>query len=507
MDNKNNSVIEYIRGTIPRFIKAFRHEICKHITDSDVIKKAESIEIAVAFWTCEEELFRGVEVDKTITPFGLFENVDDIIDFTCEDDDYEKAFSELLKEKGRFKCASSRIVEGVDFSGELGKSSEIINKFNVMWVAFLKNEPKGSEKYIGIVVADLFGEYLESKKDLKCLSDFESIEDKFNRCFLGDNFDFMARYMRVLENKLGIPAIDMLTRIAHTKYENLENDAKMYFVKDVDWIEKKEKFVQIKEGSYLEKCFQNKNSISGIRKLLEICKGSSRCLIVKCNIPEKDGTEMEERYEVVGILQSDYDVNGESELALIHFKAGAWSLYCHEELLLKYKNGKYYVGDQSVNVNLEKKCEELKLNPKFARLFSKVRDSVNHGALIIVAEDAEAEVQILCNKFKRGTQIVKMQIDEDNQELLIAIASIDGAVFMDNDLNCYGFGVVLDGLARVRGEVGRGSRYNSSLNYIHNSNKKRWAIVFSEDKEKGIDIISNENKQIRMTRENIDDKI
>ncbi|MBQ2257377.1 MAG: hypothetical protein II247_01715, partial [Lachnospiraceae bacterium] len=63
------------------------------------------------------------------------------------------------------------------------------------------------------------------------------------------------------------------------------------------------------------------------------------------------------------------------------------------------------------------------------------------------------------------------------------------------------------GLARVRGEVGRGSRYNSSLNYIHNSNKKRWAIVFSEDKEKGIDIISNENKQIRMTRENIDDKI
>ncbi|MDD6216366.1 MAG: hypothetical protein PUB28_06395, partial [Roseburia sp.] len=68
-------------------------------------------------------------------------------------------------------------------------------------------------------------------------------------------------------------------------------------------------------------------------------------------------------------------------------------------------------------------------------------------------------------------------------------------------------GVILDGLAKVKGEVGRGSRYNSSLNYIHNSNKKRWAIVFSEDKEKGIDIISNENKEIRMVRKNIDNNI
>lgn len=504
-DNVSDSTLkEYIQQNASDFIKAFRNEICKHITNLDVAKIVESTKIAMALWICKEELFRGIEKDK-ITLFGFVEN-EDIVDFECEDGECKKAFLALLQKKEKYVLGYN-VVNDVGVSREALKT---IRDYNVMWVAFFENKPKESEKYIGRVVADLFGEYLESEKNLKRLSDFNRA--KFNKCFPQNSFDFMARYMRGLESELRIPAIDMITRIALMKYEKLENDAKLYFVDDELFAqikEKKGKFVEIRKESYLEKSFQDENSISGIRKLLEICKGSNRCLIAKHSYVKTDSTEMktEECYDIVGILQNDSDIEGKSKIVSIYFIDGEWSLYCGKELLLKYKNGKYYVGNQSVNVNLEKKCEELKLNPKFAELINNVRDSVSHGALIIVAEDAEDEVEILCNEFKRGTQIEKIQISKDNQDLLIGIASIDGAVFMDDKLNCYGFGIILDGLAKVKGEVGRGSRYNSSLNYIHNSNKKRWAVVFSEDKEKGIDIISNENREIRMIRKNIDNNI
>ena len=54
------------------------------------------------------------------------------------------------------------------------------------------------------------------------------------------------------------------------------------------------------------------------------------------------------------------------------------------------------------------------------------------------------------------------------------------------DAICYGFGVILDGEARIKGERARGARYNSACNYI--AGKNECAIIISEDKERGIEI-------------------
>lgn len=44
--------------------------------------------------------------------------------------------------------------------------------------------------------------------------------------------------------------------------------------------------------------------------------------------------------------------------------------------------------------------------------------------------------------------------------------SIDGAALVDFDGCCHGFGVILDGKAQVKGDMGKGARHNSAGNYI-----------------------------------------
>lgn len=74
----------------------------------------------------------------------------------------------------------------------------------------------------------------------------------------------------------------------------------------------------------------------------------------------------------------------------------------------------------------------------------------------------------------------------------------DGAVMVDYNGVCYGFGIILDGRARLRGDVGRGSRFNSALNYA--TSHRCYAVVFSEDKENGIRIIDGKKESLKLAQ-------
>ena len=75
-----------------------------------------------------------------------------------------------------------------------------------------------------------------------------------------------------------------------------------------------------------------------------------------------------------------------------------------------------------------------------------------------------------------------MRIHKKKIKFLI---KIDGAVLADQKLNCFSFGVILDGLANSAiGTPARGSRYNSSYRYWHTRNSegdKLLVIVISDD--------------------------
>ncbi|MCL1835617.1 MAG: diadenylate cyclase [Oscillospiraceae bacterium] len=106
-----------------------------------------------------------------------------------------------------------------------------------------------------------------------------------------------------------------------------------------------------------------------------------------------------------------------------------------------------------------------------------------HGALLIITDEAEAEVDRLC-RLNRGYAILPIDFkQESNRMLLTSITSIDGAFFMDTDFICYGVGLILDGIAVMQGLSSRGSRYNSAKCYIDNKDAERYvSIVISEDK-------------------------
>jgi len=104
---------------------------------------------------------------------------------------------------------------------------------------------------------------------------------------------------------------------------------------------------------------------------------------------------------------------------------------------------------------------------------------LKHGGLIVISDRAADEAMRLGNQ---GLPIESIKLQHD---LIEQFTSIDGAILMDWDCNCYAIGVILDGITNENiGDSTRGSRYNSAArycNYRNSEGDKVIAIVISED--------------------------
>ena len=83
------------------------------------------------------------------------------------------------------------------------------------------------------------------------------------------------------------------------------------------------------------------------------------------------------------------------------------------------------------------------------------------GTILVIKHDAESFIK----KYEDLCMVIDpVKLDEKNVEKL---SSIDGAIIMDENCICYGFGAVLDGLDTGFGNRGRGARYNSSERFYN----------------------------------------
>jgi hypothetical protein len=80
-------------------------------------------------------------------------------------------------------------------------------------------------------------------------------------------------------------------------------------------------------------------------------------------------------------------------------------------------------------------------------------------------------------------------------ELLERVSGIDGSILLDPTGVCHAIGVILDGHADKDCSPARGSRFNSALRYVRSNDKRRLAIVFSDDHT--VDIVPLLKPQIR----------
>ena len=221
--------------------------------------------------------------------------------------------------------------------------------------------------------------------------------------------------------------------------------------------------------------FEIKN-IKQIRKLLEMA--TDRLFLVS-----KDNS-------VIGL--GDYgDSGGDFELLLFNGHQ-RWAYYKNGKELLSYKEGKYtFIFDKNINFISYFPTKFIsKENYEYLNNLLYAMKQLKYGILMIISDEAQAEVERLC-RFGRGYAIEQIDLKlPGNINLLSSITSIDGAIFIDTNLICYGLGMILDGIAIKTGLSSRGARYNSAKCYIDNKDYEKFvAVVVSDDET--IDIIYN----------------
>ncbi len=105
-----------------------------------------------------------------------------------------------------------------------------------------------------------------------------------------------------------------------------------------------------------------------------------------------------------------------------------------------------------------------------------VINNSKHGAMIIFAENAEAEAERLQHS---SFKIVPTALTPD---IVKHITSIDGAILFDTQGVCYSIGVILDGIQtkECKENISNGARHNSAVRYLE-CNPHCVIIVISED--------------------------
>ena len=103
-------------------------------------------------------------------------------------------------------------------------------------------------------------------------------------------------------------------------------------------------------------------------------------------------------------------------------------------------------------------------------------EGLDHGSLLIVAEDAAEEAVRLNDQ---GTVIEPTSLTSTVVE---SASRIDGAILADPEGRCHAVGVIVDGSAKELGSPSRGGRYNAALRYVLTSSARRMAIVISDDR-------------------------
>ncbi|MCR4949976.1 MAG: hypothetical protein K6A40_01495 [Solobacterium sp.] len=210
-----------------------------------------------------------------------------------------------------------------------------------------------------------------------------------------------------------------------------------------------------------------------IRKLLELSNDSLALVIGNSG-------------KIIG-LSDKHAFPDECEIRIIGHLS--WRITYAGNKKISYSNARYHIHVMNKG-GLDLKNQLSELDPSItpimvSRIESVIREAAGrHGTILIVGpnELIRSETERLCDA---NTAIAIRPINvESNRELIPSFIAIDGAVMMDTRCSVYAIGAILDGDAVTKGSMARGSRFNSTLNYVHRrrmENQKFVGIVISED--------------------------
>lgn len=356
-------------------------------------------------------------------------------------------------------------------------------KYYIGWIAVCDKDASFVEQYSKLVILKLLTEIID-KMDYFA-KDSEMISGRIKEI----RFNFMEWYTDIVFEKMGFNTIidkleitkrEFINLLGYKEYERRQCCSSILFCNE-DQLK-----ISNKNAIYYNISIQNNINLKAVlnrfRKALEVCSNRKLYLVIE-----------ESKFEIKGIIKDKIN----DVWAITFIRKGEWSIKYDDQDILHYLNGTYYIPNkernqttvaQKIHDELSDTNAEMVLQDEVIEKLDRAFGIQEHGALMIICDDAKNLSENLCNKYNRGVQIMDLDIKEQgNETYLEGMLSVDGAVLMTTDGICHGFGVILDGEAKVIGRDDRGARYNSAVNYV--KDKNMLAIVQSEDKENGVDVI------------------
>ena len=307
-------------------------------------------------------------------------------------------------------------------------------------------------------------------------------EEKEKKFFKNENIDEKLReYAKIfileLVNSYSTNKIKSFYKdiniIAELNYEKKHVNGKILLLKD----KKIEKHIEYMFK--LPKGIKN-TDVKMIRKLLEITNNENYLI---SNGDEVLGIGRITKIESIKnreMMVVTFIGKGHYKLSYIHVEAKG----CVEKYIVSIKNG--------IPKLIETDYSEVKLSNIYQDIFGEKIDSniekiikkattQSKGTMIVLTDSAESQMEELSSY---GMKIKKRKIQTED---ILNITAIDGAIMLDDKGDCYGIGVILDGIAKgAQGNPERGARYNSAIKYVAKCKNeeieiKVMIIVVSED--------------------------
>lgn len=184
----------------------------------------------------------------------------------------------------------------------------------------------------------------------------------------------------------------------------------------------------------------------------------------------------------LGKLVELYDHTKEDLFTINFIKHYNWDLIHANHILMKVSYGQPHLP--RVKIDKEKFKGDIKRIFKDAinsdnieQLWELISEAIKqeHGTIVVISEEAENEAERL------KSQCIRIKPVEITPLLMQLVASIDGAVLINQKGICHAVGVILDGLASDKCTASRGARYNSAIKYTEFTYYPCLTVVISED--------------------------
>lgn len=351
------------------------------------------------------------------------------------------------------------------------------------WLFFTETKNEALGRILKISLCEL----IEKIEDMLLLEkmvpflnrDVTGVENIWNYFFptLLDKERIVNQYCRELLKENNLPDWMILIQISAMFYEKRVVKTNIYF--STDSVSRGNMRVKFQEPITV-----NITNLRTLRKLMEMAGSGHGLAAVRANQVMK----------IIGIVRED---EIEKSIASIEFVDHmVWRIKRGDTNLFEYRKGLCRIPLLEQFGDSKKQLAEVEgwlarhgakggMNAVVGLINVIVKNS-SHGAAVVFMKE-----NILAKETERLQLLGKAYIIEPCNyrsvgKEIAGFTAIDGAILADMKGRCRAAGAILDGQSLIKGNPGRGSRYNSVSNYIHVVKKKYgsediFAVIISED--------------------------